>query len=189
MKAGVTALAIFALGSAVAGCYSDKGEAERAIERADRMVAAMRDRAVKVVPVETKALLDSVQAAKDKFAAKEYLAALNTARASQGRAIELANSLTGKSTQLSSKFMAFSGNLNETVDRIRRRLAAGPPPGVDRAAFEALQADVPKWDDSWRAATKEFQSGDFGSANARADSLKAKIAAANALLKIPEPKP
>ncbi len=188
MRAGTKLVAVIVLGAAIAGCYSDKGESERAIERADRMVAAMHDRAMKVVPVETKALLDSVQAAKDKFAAKEYLASLNTARASQSRAIELANSLTGKSTELSSKFMAFSGNLNETVGRIKHRLTLPPPAGADRSAIEALQADVPKWDDTWRAATKDFQNGDFGLAIARADTLKEKIAAANALLKIPAPK-
>lgn len=188
MRAGTKLMGVVFLGAALTGCDGTKGEAERAIDRADRMVAAMRDRAMKVVPEETKALADSLQAAKDRFAAKEHLAALNTARAAQAKAIELANSLTGKSTELSSAFMAFSGQLNETVARIKRKLtqysSGSLPSGVDRAAFEALKADVPTWDDTWKAATKDFQNGDFGVATARADSLKQKIAAANALLGI-----
>jgi hypothetical protein len=170
----------------LAGCDQTKGEAERAIDRADRMVTALRDRAMKVVPGEVKALEDSLQVAKDRFAAKEHVAALEAARWTQQTAIALANSLAGKSTELSSAFMAFSGRLNETVARIKRRLSGAPPAGVDRAAFEALKADVPSWDETWKAATKDFQNGDFGSATARADSLKAKIAAAHALLGIKE---
>jgi hypothetical protein len=173
------------VGAALIGCEGTKGEAERAIDRAERMVTAMRDRAVKVVPIETKALTDSLQAVKDRFAAKDYVGALDGARATQARAIELANSLAGKSTELSSAFMAFSGRLNETVARIRRRVSGSPPAGVDRAAFEALKADLANWDETWKAATNDFQNGDFGSANLRADSLRVKIAAAQALLGIP----
>ncbi len=188
MTAGTKLMGTVMMAVALAGCDGTKDEAERAIDRADRMVTAMRDRAMKVLPEETKALADSLQAAKDKFAAKEHLEALNTARATQGKAIELANSLSGKSTQLSSAFMAFSGKLNETVGLIRRRVdqySGRLPARIDRAAFEALKADLPTWDETWKAATKDFQNGDFGPANARADSLKQKIAAAHTLLGIP----
>jgi len=188
MTARLALLAATLLTLGLAGCGDSKGEAQRAIERADRMVTAMKDRAMKVVPVETEALVDSLQAANRRFAAKDYLTARNTAREAQGRAIEIANSLAAKSTELSSAFMAFSGQLNAAVGRIKRRLSqlssGSLPASIDRVAFDALKADVPTWDEAWKVATKSFENGDFGAATARADSLRQKIAAANALLGI-----
>jgi len=188
MTVRMTLAAAGLLIGSLAGCDRTEGDAQRAIDRADRMVTAMKDRAMKVVPAETNALVDSLQAAKGSFAAKDHKAALATALAVQNKAIQIANSLSGKSTELSSAFMAFSGELNAAVERIKRRLSQlsrGPLPGdIDRAAFDALQTDIPTWEETWKAATREFQSGDFGVATARADSLKQKIAAANTLLGI-----
>jgi hypothetical protein len=173
---------------AFTGCSRAEEDARKAVDRADRMVTAVKDRSIKVLPAETAALADSLAAAKQALAAKNYPAALTSATAVQGKAIEIANSLAGKSTEMSSSFMAFSGTLNDAVGQIRRRvsqLSRGPlPASIDKTAFNALKADLPSWEDTWKAATKEFQQGEFGAATARADSLKRKIAAADSLLGI-----
>ena len=188
MSLRTTVMAVGLAVLALVGCSRAGEEAEKAVERADRMVTAIKDRAIKVLPAETAALVDSLAAAKQALVAKDYQAAANSARAVQASAIEIANSLTGKSTEISSSFMAFSSQLNDAVGQIRRRvsqLSRGPlPAGIDKAAFNALKADLPTWEETWKAATKEFQAGEFGAATTRADSLKRKIAAADSLLGI-----
>jgi hypothetical protein len=173
------------------GCGARKRkEAEAAIARAERMVTAVKDRAVKVVPEETQGLIDSLAAAQRQAAAGDHTLAAVTAHQVQADAIEIANSLAGKSTQLSSDFMAFSAQLPDRVERIRRRvnqLSAGRslPAGIDRARFDSLAADVPSWSDSWKAAVKDFEGGNLGAASAKAHALERKVAAADTLLGLP----
>ena|SRR2546425_6973780 len=171
----------------LAGCGGERKDAETAIIRADRMVTALRDRAAKVLPEETKALVDSLQAAQARAAARDYRAARATAVGVAGKAIEIANSLAGKSTEFSSAFMAFSAELPQSVERIRHRLSQLPagsrlPPGLDRAKLEAIKADVPNWSETWKSAVVDFNNGNLGAAIAKATALKQKVTEANTLL-------
>jgi len=158
--------------------------AETAIARAERMVTALKDRAVKVMPDRTQALIDSLEVAKKAAAAGEFGPAAATAGQVATDAIDIANSLAGKSTQLTSDFMAFSAELPGRVDAIEQKARRGAPAGVDRAAFGALVADLPVWRDEWKAAVKAYQEGDLAIASSKAKALKAKIAEAENLLGI-----
>jgi hypothetical protein len=172
----------------VGGCGAGKRkDAEAAIARAERMVTGVKDRAEKVVPDATQALIDSLAAAQRQSAAGDHTLAAITARQVQADAIEIANSLAGKSTQLSSDFMAFSGQLPPRVERIKsrvRQLAGGRalPAGMDRARFDSLAAEVPAWSDTWKAAVKEFESGNLSAASVKAHALQRKLDAAESLL-------
>lgn len=161
-------------------------EAEAAIERAERFVAAVEERAVKIVPDRARALAESLAVSKERLAAGELVGAAETARQVQVDAIEIANSLASTSTKISGDFMAFSAVLPGRVDRIERRVrqlsASRLPAGIDRARFDALATELPAWRDEWKAAVKAFETGELGTAAAKADELKEKVTAAEALL-------
>src|SRR2546425_12401866 len=85
----------------LAGCGGERKDAETAIVRADRMVTALRDRAAKGLPEETKALVDSLQAAQARAAARDYRAARATAVGGAGQGTDSANSPAGRRHQCS----------------------------------------------------------------------------------------
>ncbi|MGE0554858.1 MAG: hypothetical protein AB7R55_15620 [Gemmatimonadales bacterium] len=161
-------------------------EAEAAVERAERMVAGVEERAAKIVPDRARALAESLAVSKERLAAGELVGATETARQVQVDAIEIANSLASTSTRISGDFMAFSAVLPGRVERIERRVrqlsGAQLPAGIDRAGFDALARELPVWRDEWKAAVKAFETGELGTASAKADELKQKVMAAEELL-------
>ncbi len=164
-----------------------------AIARADRMVTAVRDRSIKVMPDETKGMVDSLQAAKARASAGDHRGALATASDVATTAIQIANAIGPKSTQLTSAFTAIGAEVSGSVPRIKSKLdqLAGQqrlPSGVDRARFDALRADFKTWMDSWNAAVDDFTKGNLATAFAKAEAMKKKIDDASSLLGISAPK-
>jgi len=183
-------VALLCLLALALGCSERKRqEAEAAVERAERMVTALAERAAKIMPDRAQALADSLEASKQRLTAGEFASATETARQVQVDAIEIANSLASTSTKISGDFMAFSAVLPGRVDRIERKvrqLSAGRlPAGLDRARFDALAKELPVWRDEWKAAVKAFQTGELGTAAVKASELKEKVTEAEALLGLP----
>ena len=86
MKRNIVKVAIALLVGIVmlAACSSDKGPAELAIKAAEEAVNASKAEAAKYVPEELKSLEGALAAVKDKFAKKEYKAAIADAQALAG---------------------------------------------------------------------------------------------------------
>jgi hypothetical protein len=183
IRLGMSVLVVAGL----AGCGRARQQAEEAVELADRMVTASRERAEKVAPEETRALADSLQVARERAAAGDYPAATALARRVSETTIELVKSLPGKSTEISSAFMAFSAELPGRVERIRTRLSrlsggGRLPAGLDRARLDALQAETMGWEETWKGAVRDFQQGNLGAAKAVVAELRKKVAEADSLL-------
>ena len=171
----------------VSACNRTAKDAEIAIARADRMVTAVRDRSIKVMPDETKAMVDSLQAAKARDAAGDHRGALAAASEVASTAIRIANTIGAKSTELNSAFTEIGAEVSARVPRIKSRLdqLAGSgklPPGLDRIRFDSLRTDFKTWMDSWNAAVDDFKQGNLAVAISKATAVKKRIDDAAALL-------
>jgi hypothetical protein len=171
----------------VSACNRTAKDAETAIARADRMVTAVRDRSIKVMPDETKAMVDSLQAAKARDAAGDHRGALAAASEVASTAIRIANTIGSKSTELNSAFTEIGAEVSARVPRIKSRLdqlagSAKLPPGLDRARFDSLRTDFKTWMDSWNAAVDDFKQGNLAVAISKATAVKKRIDDAAALL-------
>jgi hypothetical protein len=171
----------------VSACDRTAKEAETAIARADRMVTAVKDRSVKVMPDETKAMVDSLQAAKARDAAGDHRGALAAASGVASTAIQLANAIGSKSTELNSTFTAIGAEVSARVPRIKSRLdqlaaQAKLPAGLTRSRLDSLKTDFRTWPDMWNAAVDDFKQGNLAVAITKATAMKQKIDDAGALL-------
>jgi hypothetical protein len=167
----------------------DTKETQEVVDRADRFVTAMKTEAAKVFPESVKRLTDSLQKAKDQFAAGENEAARTTANWAAAEAVSIAKSVEPKRHELDSTFKMIShevtGPVRLVVDRIRQfRQSGGLPAGVTRARFDSLARDVATWEGAWKEASDNYQKGEIGAAASKAMKIKADIIAAMNLLGI-----
>jgi hypothetical protein len=172
----------------LAACDRTAKDAETAIARADRMVTAVKDRSIKVMPDETKEMVDSLQTAKARDAAGDHRGALAAASEVASTAIRIANAIGPKSTELNSTFTAIGAEVSARVPRIKARLdqlsAQGKlPAGLSRSRFDSLKADFrTTWKDEWNTAVDDFKQGNLAVAITKATAMKKRIDDANALL-------
>ena len=189
MRHRARATGFISLVVAVMACSGVQKEAETAVQRADRMVTAVKDRSIKVMPDETEAMVDSLAAAKALQAAGDHRGALTSASNVASEAIRIANALGPKGTELTSAFTAMSAEVSAKVPRIKARLdqlarQSRLPASIDRARFDALRADFKTWMDDWNKAVDDFKNGELAVAFAKATAIKKKVDDANSLLGI-----
>lgn len=178
-----TAVGLLLLG--VVGCA--KSSAESAIATAEKAVASVRDEAVKVSPIELKAIEDTIVALKAKVAAGDYQPALMGARTAASMARDLTANIATRKTQLTSSFNAMLAELPKQVEAVTAKvseLAAMKklPKGVDPAQVAALKTETAGWGGAWKAATDAFAAGNLADALNQGNAIKAKVTQAMAML-------
>jgi hypothetical protein len=137
------------------------------------------------MPDETRAMVDSLAAAKALQAAGNHRDALASASNVASEAIRIANAIGPKGTELSSAFTSIGAEVSAKVPKIKARLDQGRlPRNVSRAQFDSLRADFRTWMDEWNTAVDDFKSGELAVAFGKATAIKKKVDDAITLLGI-----
>jgi len=156
-----------------------KVPAEAAVQAADGAVASLGDAARKYMPAETEALQQSVVAAKELLAKKEYKAALAAAGEIPGKATALLAAANDKHNDLMASWGEASGPLPQILGAIKGRLESLAqskklPDGVQQSAVDAAQAALTAIETGLAEAKAQADGGDLQAAAVKASDLKAK---------------
>ena len=106
----VAVVMVFAGALILSACSSGKGPAEEAIKAAETAVNGAKAEAMKIVPDQFKSLEAALASAKDKFAKKDYKAALADAQAIPGKVKGVLDAAKAK-----------EGRADQGLDRPQRR--------------------------------------------------------------------
>ena len=178
-------VALMVLPLVAAGC--SKGPAEAALKAADEAIAKVKPEAEKFVPAEFTTLTDAVAAAKAKFDAGDYAAALAAAKDLPAKATEVATAASAKKDALMKQWNDFQGSMPGIVQGLTDKVGALAamkklPKGFERAQLETAKTSLTEVTDLWQAATGAFGAGDIAGATAKAGDVKAKAEALTTLL-------
>jgi gas vesicle protein len=156
-----------------------KTAAEGSIKMADEAFTAVKDQAAQYVPDQTKAIQDSLAAAKDSLQKGDYEAALNSAKDLPGKIKDLAAAISAKKEELTKQWTSLSGSLPQGVTEVGAKIAALTKthklPADASGQFDALKQ-------TWGDATASFQGGNLADAMAKANAAKEKLAGLRTLL-------
>ena len=136
-------------------CARDKQPAEAAIKQAAQAIEQIRGEASRYAPDQFKQLEDSLKAAQDSFAKKDYKAALDAATNLGVKAQEVAKAAADKKAELKKSWDDLSAGIPQMMQAIKGRLdilahAKKLPAGMDKDKLAALTSG---YDD----AMKQFQ--------------------------------
>ncbi|HEU4382401.1 MAG TPA: hypothetical protein VFR85_02765 [Anaeromyxobacteraceae bacterium] len=159
----VTAAAAAAL--LLAGCESPaKAPADAAIKSAESAIEAARSEAQKFVPEQLKAAQDAVAAAKAKFTAGEYPAALTAAQDAAKKAGDLATAAKAKRDEITAAWKAAAAQLAAQMQAIKEKLAELEkakklPQGLDQQAVQQAKDGLAGLTKDWSDAAAKFSAG------------------------------
>jgi hypothetical protein len=168
-----------------AGCA--RSSAETAVTRAEAAIAAIRPEAEKVAPVELASLNDSLTAMKARIAAEDYSGALMGARSVNSLARDLGANLATRKAQLTTSYNTTAEAVPRQIGAVNARIAELAamrrlPPGVDPAAFAAVRAEAPQWQEKWAEASQQFAAGNVALALTAANEVRARLTAVSKML-------
>ncbi len=179
MKKWLKYIALMVLILFAAACAGDSKPAEEAIKAAEAAIDSAKGEAIKYIPDQVKGLEDGLKAAKDAFAKKDYMAALNAAKDLPGKAKDLAAAAAAKKTELTKTWEEVSGGLPKMVEAIQSRVdilskSKKLPANLDKAKFDGVKAGLAEATQIWGDAQKAFSSGNLADAVSKAKTLKDK---------------
>ena len=163
------------------GCENpSKAPADAAIKAAEAALDAAKAEAQKYVPDQLKAVQDAVAAAKAKFTAGEYPAALGAAQDAAKKAGELAAAAKAKKDELFAAWNEASAQVNGQVKAINEKLAELAkakklPKELDKEAVQKAKDDVAAVVKDWTDAAAKYGSGQIQEAVASAKGLAARV--------------
>jgi len=188
MKKSYVWLAVVFAALFVAGCNMQKGPAEQAVAGAEAALDAVRDAAQKYDPEDLGSVEAQLGQMKDSFQKGDYAGVLAAAPA-MTTAI---NGLKDKATQKKADAEAAlakakddwgpaSAAVPKMVEEIGKRVEALSkskklPKGVTKEGVAAAKTGLDSLKSMWNDATSASTSGDFTTAMAKADAVKAKAA-------------
>lgn len=178
MKRALSVTAAAAAALLFVACESPaKAPADAAIKAAEAAVEAVKAEAQKLVPDQLKAVQDAIGAAKAKFAAGDFPAALTAGTDAGKKAKDLAAAIKAKKDELAAAWKTAAAQMGTHLQAINAKLAELAkakrlPKGIDKDT-------VQKAKDSVAALTKDFgdATGKFGGGQ-----LQEAVAAAKGLL-------
>ena len=194
MKRNLVSLAIILFVSTVMliACASDKGPAEKAIKAAEEAVNSMKADAAKYVPDQVKSLESALAALKDKFAKKDYKAAISEAQSLAGKAKEVAEAAKAKKEELTKSWTDLSGGLPKMVEAIQSRVdilskSKKLPGNLTAEKFAEVKSGLASAKEEWAKALESFKAGNLAEAVSVANSVKRKAVKAMESLGLPLP--
>ena len=179
MKKWLKYIALMVLILFAAACAGDSKPAEEAIKAAEAAIDSAKGEAIKYIPDQVKGLEDSLKAAKDAFAKKDYMATLNAAKDLPGKAKDLAAAAAAKKTELTKTWEDVSSGLPKMVETIKSRVdilskSKKLPANLDKAKLDGVKAGLTEATQIWGDAQKAFSSGNLADAVSKAKTLKDK---------------
>ena len=159
----------------LAACDSaKKAGAEAAIKTADTAFSTISGEASKYVPDQTKAVQDSLTAAKASLTNGDYEAALTSAKDLPGKISDLATAVKAKKDELTTQWTSLSGSLPKNVEEIQAKVGAlTKTHKLPAGAGDKLVAVQQMWTD----ASSAFTGGNLTDALAKASEVKDKLGA------------
>jgi len=160
-------------------CARDKEPAEAAIKAAGQAIEQIRGEAAVYAPDQLKQLEDSLKAAQDNFAKKEYKAALDGATALGAKAQDVAKAAAAKKAELTKSWEDMSAGIPQMMDAIKSRLdilskAKKLPAGLDKDKLAALNSGYDEAMKQFQAAKDAASAGDFNKAIEAGNAIKQK---------------
>jgi len=196
MKKNLIGLVIVLFVSAIVlvacGDTANKAPAEVAIKAAEEAINASKAEAVKYSPNEVKSLEDALAAAKDKFAKKEYNAALEDAKGIPDKAKGLLEAAKAKKEELTKNWADLSQEIPKMVDAAQTRVdilskSKKLPADLTQEKFDEVKSGLAAAKEEWTKALDSFKAGNLAEAVSAAGSVKEKATAALEGLGMPVP--
>ena len=186
------AIALFVSTVMLIACASDKGPAEQAIKAAEEAINSSKAEAVKYIPDEVKSLESALAAVKDKFAKKEYKAAISEAQSLAGKAKGLIDAAKAKKEELTKTWTDFNQGLPKMVGAIQSRVdilskSKKLPANLTAEKFEEVKSGLAASKEEWAKALESFKTGNLADAVSVANSVKEKAVKAMETLGLPVP--
>jgi hypothetical protein len=173
-------LGLLACALAVA-CGQEKRAARAGIQTAETAVAAAGDDVARYAADQWKGITDSLAAAKDSFARKDYRAAIESVRDIGKRIQDAQAAASTKKTELTNAWNELSAGVPKMVDAIKTRVgelgaSRKLPKGMDAATLDGARQGLASATQTWAEAQSAAQSGNLADAVAKANSVKEKAA-------------
>lgn len=184
----------FIAGLMVSGCASGKGPAEEAIKAAEQAVQGAKEEAMKVVPDQIQSLEAALNSAKDKFAKKDYKAALTEAQAIPGKVKEVLEAAKSKKEQLTKAWTNLSQSLPKIMDSIKKKIdtlskSKKLPKDIPAQKFAEAKTMFSEAMKEWGLSQESFKAGNLSEAVTKANTVKEKAAQILQTLKMKMPSP
>jgi len=170
---------IAVLATLLVACARDKEPAEAAIKAAAQAIEQVRGDAALYAPDQLKQLEDSLKAAQDSFAKKEYKAALDAAGTLAAKAQDVAKAAAAKKAELTKSWEDMSAGIPQMMDAIKSRLdilgkAKKLPAGLDKDKLAALTSGYDEAMKQFQAAKDAASAGDLNKAIEAGNAVKQK---------------
>ncbi len=172
-------LFVILLAALLVACARDKEPAEAAIKAAAQAIEQIRGEAALYAPDQLKQLEDSLKAAQDNFAKKEYKAALDAASSLGAKAQDVAKAATAKKAELTKSWDDINAGIPQMMDAIKSRLdilakAKKLPAGLDKDKLAALSSGYDEAMKQFQAAKDAASAGDLNKAIEAGNAIKQK---------------
>jgi len=170
---------IVLLAAMLVACARDKEPAEAAIKAAGQAIDQIRGEASRYAPDQLKQLEDSLKAAQDAFAKKEYKAALDAASALGAKAQDVAKAAAAKKAELTKSWDDLSAGIPQMMDAVKSRLdilskAKKLPAGLDKDKLAALNSGYDEAMQQFQGAKDAAGAGDLSKAIEAGQAIKQK---------------
>src|SRR4249920_3292796 len=110
---------ILLVAALLVACARDKEPAEAAIKEATQAIEQIRGEAALYAPDQLKQLEDSLKAAQDNFAKKEYKAALDAASTLGAKAQDVAKAAATKKAELTKSWDDMTAGIPQMMDAVK----------------------------------------------------------------------
>jgi len=169
--------AVFLACALVVACGKEKRMAEAALKSAEITVASAGDDVAKFAPELWKQITDSLAAAKDAYARKDYKAALASLQDIAPKVQEAEGLASAKKTELEAAWTQLGAGVTKMVEAIQSRvdvLSASRKlhAGMDKAKLDAAKSGLASAAQTWSEATAAHTSGNLADAVAKANAVK-----------------
>jgi len=160
-------------------CARDKEPAEAAIKAAAQAIEQIRGEAALYAPDQLKQLEDSLKAAQDNFAKKEYKAALDAASGLGAKAQDVAKAAAAEKAELTKSWGDIVAGIPQMMDAVKSRLdilskAKKLPAGLDKDKLAALNSGYDEAMKQFQAAKDAAAAGDLNKAIEAGNAIKQK---------------
>lgn len=171
-------------------CSSDKAPAELAIKTAEEAVDSVKAETAKYIPAQVKSLEDTLAEVKDKFAKKEYKAAITEAQSLAGKAREALEAAKAKKEELAVNWTALSGEVPKMIEAIQGRVdtlskSKKLPTDLTAEQFAEVESGLAALKKEWATAVEGFNAGNIADAVSMANSVKEKSEKTIEILGVP----
>jgi hypothetical protein len=172
-------LFVILLAALLVACARDKEPAEAAIKGASQAIEQIKGEAALYAPDQLKQLEDSLKAAQDNFAKKEYKAALDAASTLGAKAQDVAKAAAAKKAELTKSWDDIVAGVPQMMDAVKSRLdilskARKLPAGLDKDKLAAVNSGYDEAMKQFQAAKDAAAAGDLNKAIEAGNAIKQK---------------